>query len=104
MYGASAYRNQEKVLKQIAPKAKDVTNQRAYRNRPLSEADKLSNRRKSSVRAKVEHVFRPLKTLWGFAKARYRGLQKNANRAFAMLAMVNMYKWDRLLTGIAILA
>jgi IS5 family transposase len=99
VYGDSAYRNQKSVLKQIAPKAKDFTNQRAYRNRPLSEADKLTNRRKSSVRAKVEHVFRPLKTLWGFAKARYRGLQKNANRAFAMLAMVNIYKWDRPLKG-----
>jgi IS5 family transposase len=99
MYGDSAYRNQKKVLKQIAPKAKDFTNQRAYRNRPLSEADKLSNRRKSSVRAKVEHVFRPLKTLWGFAKAPYRRLHKNANRAFAMLAMVNIYKWGRPLTG-----
>jgi IS5 family transposase len=99
VYGDSAYRNQKRVLKQIAPKAKNFTNQRAYRNRPLSEADKLTNRRKSSVRAKVEHVFRPLKTLWGFAKARYRGLQKNANRAFAMLAMVNIYKWGRPLTG-----
>jgi len=99
VYGDSAYRNQKAALKQIAPKAKDFTNERAYRNRPLTEADKLANRRKFSVRAKVEHVFRPLKTLWGFAKARYRGLEKNANRAFAMLAMVNIYKWDRPLTG-----
>jgi IS5 family transposase len=95
MYGDSAYRNQKEVLKQIAPNAKDFTNKRAYRNRPLTDADKQTNRRKSSVRAKVEHVFRPLKTLWGFAKARYRGLLKNANRAFAMLAMVNLNKWGR---------
>jgi IS5 family transposase len=47
----------------------------------------------------VEHVFRPLKTLWGFAKARYRGLAKNANRAFAMLALINLTKWGRSLTG-----
>jgi len=99
MYGDSAYRNQKEVLKQIAPNAKDFTNKRAYRNRPLTDADKQTNRRKSSVRAKVEHVFRPLKTLWGFAKARYRGLLKNANRAFAMLAMVNLNKWGRPLTG-----
>ena len=99
MYGDSAYRNQKDVLKQIAPNAKDFTNKRAYRNRPLTDADKQTNRRKSSVRAKVEHVFRPLKTLWGFAKARYRGLLKNANRAFAMLAMVNLNKWGRPLTG-----
>jgi IS5 family transposase len=99
MYGDSAYRNQKKVLKQIAPNAKDFTNKRAYRNRPLSDADKQTNRRKSSVRAKVEHVFRPLKTLWGFAKARYRGLTKNANRAFAMLALINLTRWGRPLTG-----
>ena len=99
LYGDSAYRNQKSVLKQIAPNAKNFTNQRAYRNRPLNDSDKLTNRRKSSVRAKVEHVFRPLKTLWGFAKAHYRGLHKNANRAFAMLALVNIYKWGRPLKG-----
>jgi hypothetical protein len=30
---------------------------------------------------------------------RYRGLAKNANRAFAMLAMLNINKWGRPLTG-----
>lgn len=40
----------------MAPKAKDFTIQRAYRNRPLGEADKHSNWRKSSVRCKVEHL------------------------------------------------
>ena len=34
-----------------------------------------------------------LKHLWGFTKARYRGLAKNANRAFAMLALINLTKW-----------
>ncbi len=99
LYGDSAYANQKETLKTIAPNAKDFTNKRAYRNRPLTEADKRTNRRKSSVRSKVEHVFRPLKTLWGFAKARYRGLTKNANRVFAMLALVNLNKWGRPLTG-----
>jgi IS5 family transposase len=56
----------------------------------LSEADKVTNRRKSQVRAKVEHPFLTFKRLWGFAKVRYRGLAKNANRAFAMLAMINL--------------
>jgi IS5 family transposase len=91
-YGDSAYRGKEQRerLKAIAPKAKDFTNKRAYRNNPLSDADKETNRRKSSVRSKVEHPFLTLKRLWGFAKVRYRGLAKNANRAFAMLAMLNV--------------
>ena len=101
-YGDSAYRGkaQRERLKAIAPKAKDFTNKRAYRNSPLTEADKAANRRKSSVRSKVEHPFLTLKRLWGFAKVRYRGLAKNANRAFAMLAMLNINKWGRPLTGV----
>jgi IS5 family transposase len=100
-YGDSAYRGkaQRERLKQLAPTAKDFTNKRAYRNRPLTEADLETNRRKSSVRAKVEHPFLTLKRLWGFTKVRYRGLAKNANRAFAMLAMINLVKWGRPITG-----
>jgi IS5 family transposase len=100
-YGDSAYRGKEqrKRLKDMAPKAKDFTNKRAYKNRPLTDADKQTNRRKSAVRSKVEHPFLTLKRLWGFAKTRYRGLAKNANRAFAMLALINVSKWGRPLTA-----
>ena len=100
-YGDSAYRGKEQRerLRKLAPKAKDFTNKRAYKNRPLTEADKATNRRKSSIRSKVEHPFLTLKRLWGFAKVRYRGLAKNANRAFAMLAMLNIKQWGRSLTG-----
>jgi hypothetical protein len=51
------------------------------------------------VRSKVKHLFLTLKGLWGFAKTRYRGLAKNANRAFVqkriqtMLAMIHLVKW-----------
>ncbi len=101
LYGDSAYRGeqQRKKLKELAPNARDFTNKRAYKNRPLTDADKQTNRRKSAVRSKVEHPFLTVKRLWGFAKVRYRGLVKNANRAFAMLAMLNLSKWGRPLTG-----
>ncbi len=98
VYGDSAYTGQKVVLKEVAPKAKDFTNKKANRNRPLSEADKETNRRKSQVRAKVEHPFRPLKSIYGFAKVRYRGLLKNANRAFALLALINVERWGLPLT------
>ena len=101
LYGDSAYRGekQREQLKDIAPRARDFTNKRAYRSRPLSEEDRQTNRRKSSVRSKVEHPFLTLKRIWGFAKVRYRGLAKNANRAFAMLALINLSKWGSPLTG-----
>ena len=101
LYGDSAYRGkkQRQRLKQIAPRARDFTNKRGHKHRPLSEADKQTNRRKSAVRSIVEHPFLTLKRLWGFAKVRYRGLAKNANRAYAMLALINLSKWGRPLTG-----
>lgn len=100
-YGDSAYRGkaQRQRLKEIAPTAKDFTNKRPYRHAPLTEADRATNRRKSTIRSKVEHPFLIVKRLWGFAKVRYRGLAKNANRAFAMLALANLVKWGRPLTG-----
>ena len=93
-YGDSAYRGraQRERMKQNAPRARDFTNKRAYRNAPLTKADRQTNRRKSAVRSKIEHPFLTLKRLWGFARVRYRGLAKNANRAFAMLAMVSQHR------------
>ena len=44
-----------------------------------------------TIRARVEHVFAVVKRLWGFDKVRYRGLAKNATRAFVALAMANIY-------------
>ncbi len=52
---------------------------------------RAKNRNKSRVRARLEHVFAVVKRLWGFTKVRYRGLQKNATRAFTALALANIY-------------
>jgi IS5 family transposase len=64
----------------------------------LTEEQRMSNRRKSSVRSRVEHPFLWVKRIWGFTKVRYRGLAKNANRAFVLLALFNIVKWNRPLT------
>ena len=55
------------------------------------EKQRRKNRKKSKVRARVEHVFGVVKRLWGFTKVRYRGLDKNATRAFTALALANIY-------------
>ena len=73
------------------PKTKDFTNQRTRRNGVVNEALNAKNRNKSKIRSRVEHVFGVVKRLWGFGKVRYRGLQKNATRAFTALALANIY-------------
>ena len=90
LWGDSAYAGQGDVLKKTAPAAKDFTNKKGYKNKPLSDAERGRNHNKSKVRAKVEHVFHVLKRQFGFVKVRYRGLDKNANHLFAACALVNM--------------
>jgi transposase, IS5 family len=89
MWGKSSH------SKKQPPKPKTCAFKRAYRNKPLSERDKQANTKKSQTRAKAEQAFLPPKRLWGFAKVRYRGLAKNANRVFAMLALINIDKWGK---------
>ncbi|MBE6985759.1 MAG: transposase [Ruminococcaceae bacterium] len=50
----------------------------------------IENRR-SSVRCKVEHIFRIIKCQFGYRKTAYRGLKKNENRLYAMFACANLY-------------
>ena len=57
----------------------------------IDEAVKAKNRIKSKVRAKVEHSIGVIKRVFGFAKLRYRGLDKNAHRLFVTCALVNLY-------------
>lgn len=57
IWADSAYRSQliESVLEML--KFLSHIHERAYRNRPLTKAQKEANRQRSKVRAKVEHVF-----------------------------------------------
>ena len=92
VYGDSAYASQKELIASKAPRAKDFTNERV-RNRQgqANEVKRAKNRNKSRIRARVEHVFCVVKRLWGFSKVRYRGLAKNATRAFTALALANIY-------------
>lgn len=100
VYGDAAYTGQTQVLRAIAPKARDFTNEKGRANRQLTEAQRSKNRTKSRVRAKVEHAFGVIKRIFGFAKVRYRGIAKNANRVFVTAALANLYLARRYLIGL----
>lgn len=91
VWGDSAYAGQTGVIKAVAPRASDFTNKKASRNRSLSDTEKSSNRVKSSVRSKVEHLFGVIKRVFGYRKTRYRGLDKNAHAMFVTSALANLY-------------
>lgn len=91
VWGDSAYRGQTEALTQAAPFAEDLTSERAYRNRPLSDEARERNTKKSQVRARVEHPFLILKRVFGFTKVCYRGLAKNRHRMMVAFGLVNLY-------------
>ena len=69
----------------------DFTNKKVRKGSFTEELERMVNRAKSRVRARVEHVFGVVKRLWGFGKVRYRGLAKNGTRSFVALALANIY-------------
>ena len=95
VWGEQAYKGQRAAIRAGAPHAKDSTNQRYRWGKRIDESVKASNRRKSSVRAKVEHVFGIIKRVFGFRKVCYRGLTKNLHRLEATAALANLFLMRR---------
>ena len=58
-------------------------------------AAKKAEHAKSSVRAKVEHVFGVVKKQLRFRKTRYRGLEKQRAKFNIMFALANLILTDR---------
>jgi transposase, IS5 family len=63
LYGASVYRDHIETIRANAPNSKDFSNKRAYRNTSLTHTDRASNKRESSIHARVEYTFRVIKRL-----------------------------------------
>lgn len=57
----------------------------------LSSSQKKRNRKQSSIRARVEHLFRVIKRQFGYTKTRYRGLAKNAAQVNMLVGLANLY-------------
>jgi IS5 family transposase len=52
--------------------------------------EKQIERRKSSMRSKVEHPFLIVNRYFGFAKTVYRGLAKNAHRLYTLFTSTKL--------------
>lgn len=54
---------------------------------------------KASIRAKVEHPFHVVKNLFGYKKARYKGLAKNQAQLFSLFGLANLVLATRCTRG-----
>lgn len=64
------------------------TRQKYEKDSSLDRAETM----KAQVRAKVEHAFLYIKRIFGYAKVRYRGLQKNRNRLCLLAGFYNLVR------------
>jgi IS5 family transposase len=102
VWGDQAYRGKREAIREHAPGAQDFTNKRYRLNGVVDETERARNRTKSKVRARVEHVIGIVKRVFGFAKVRYRGLAKNADRLFVACALANLYTARKRLLRLAL--
>ena len=104
VYGDSGYLGAEK-REDAVKKNRNGKRIRYKINRRPSQIAKISTRsqgqlkrrehEKSSVRAKVEHVFAVVKGQLRYRKTRYRGLQKQTAKLNMMFALANLILADR---------
>lgn len=104
VYGDSGYLGAEKREDAVTrntrgKKIKYKTNRRPTqsKNRSIRSQGQIKRREheKSSVRAKVEHVFGVVKGLFGYRKTRYRGLRKQTAKLNMLFALANLYLADK---------
>ena len=104
VYGDSGYLGAEKRGDAISRnkagrKIKYRINRRPSQVKKLSKSGqygaKKAEHAKSSVRAKVEHVFGVVKKQLRFRKTRYRGLEKQQAKFNIMFALANLILADR---------
>ena len=91
VYGDRAYWSEADRQQCEAAGIRYLVNRRGTQAHPVSAQWRAINRERSRVRARGEHAFHVVKTLWHFTKVRYRGLAKNTARVFAMFALANLY-------------
>ena len=104
VYGDSGYLGAEKREDAIThndqgKKIRYRTNRRPSQSKNKSIRSqgqiKRREREKSSVRAKVEHVFGVVKGLFGYRKTRYKGRRKQAAKLHMLFALANLFLADR---------
>ena len=90
VWADSAYRSEEHELTLYAMGYRSHVHKKGKRNKPLSERDKKANTRKSTIRARVEHVFGAMTNEQGGLYFKVIGLARNTVKIGMMNVVYNM--------------
>jgi transposase, IS5 family len=86
--GAQERVNRKGLRWEIAAKRGKI---KAMKDGPAKRAIERMERRKASIRARVEHPFRVIKRQFGLMKVRFRGLAKNTAHVITLFALSNLW-------------
>lgn len=90
LYADSAYIGQQETLRKH--QVKDQICEKGVRNRPLTEEQKASNRKKSQTRARVEHIFGFMENSMGSMFNRKIGIKRAETVIGLMNLTYNMFR------------
>lgn len=92
LHGDSAYFSRE--LDQVYQKKKIIckTNQKGYRHKKITKRQQRDNKKKSSVRARVEHIFGFMANSMNRMFLRYRSLKRNKVGIGLMNLTYNLFR------------
>jgi len=90
VWADSAYRSEENELMLAADDYRSHVHKKSKRNQPLNERDKSANRKKSKIRARVEHVFGSMENEQGGMFIRVIGLARAKTKIGLMNLVYNI--------------
>jgi transposase, IS5 family len=95
--GDAGYQGIDKREEHQGRKVSWQISMRPGRRRQLEPGGEEAGRekKKASIRAKVEHPFYYVKRMFGYSKVRYRGLEKNTQRISLLLGFTNLLIGER---------
>ena len=93
VWADSAYRSEDHELTLDAMGYRSHVHKKGKKNKPLSERDKKANKRKSTIRVRVEHVFGSMTNEQGGINFKVIGLARNAVKIGMMNVVYNMRRF-----------
>jgi IS5 family transposase len=96
VYADSAYRSAETEAMLAQKQVTSCIHERAYRNRPLSDEQKESNRQKSKIRARIEHIFGFMSQSMKGSYLRYIGRRRNAAAIGLINLIYNLARYEQI--------
>jgi transposase, IS5 family len=93
VYADKAYDSKERRESLTRRGIQNGIMRRGHRSLPLTPAEVRRNQRIVKHRAPIEPLFSLIKNIYGFARARYRGLARNACAITLAAIAINLKRW-----------